>query len=349
VRELTTYVINGVFGLLPVTAFLAVLAHSDTFKLIRFRLILLLILAGAGAALVSYAIGAGVTQRFGIDYDRFTRFDGPIIEESLKALIVVFLIRTNRVGFVLDAAIAGFAIGTGFALLENYFYLQVIGAHHPAVWVVRGFGTAIMHGGATALFAVLAHLMTPQTAKGSLLRFAPGFFAAAALHVVFNQFLEYPVSSAIAMLMGLAAILGLVFQRDRKSIEHWLEVDFEEHRKLLDEIRSGAFGEHDLGRILDVLHRRFDATEIAEIVQYVELHTELILFAEAILEARDRGERVEIADIVVKKLEHFHEIEEDIGHAVRVALGRHLHFSRHEFFELYMLDREAELKQAHSV
>ena len=47
----------------------------------------------------------------------------PWIEESLKALLLVYLIRTRRVGMLVDAAIYGFAIGTGFALFENLYYL----------------------------------------------------------------------------------------------------------------------------------------------------------------------------------------------------------------------------------
>ena len=44
---------------------------------------------------------------------------------SLKALIVVVLIRTHRIGFLVDAAILGFAVGTGFALVENLYYLRL--------------------------------------------------------------------------------------------------------------------------------------------------------------------------------------------------------------------------------
>jgi hypothetical protein len=35
--------------------------------------------------------------------------------ESWPAAIVIVLVRTNRIGFLVDAAIYGFAIGTGFA------------------------------------------------------------------------------------------------------------------------------------------------------------------------------------------------------------------------------------------
>lgn len=337
----TTFLINGALGLLPVLAFLALLIQSDTFKLVRRDYVAMLILGGAGAAFAAWFAGRLLMREAGIDYDMFFKFGGPVLEEALKALVVIFLIRTNRIGFVLDAAIAGFAIGAGFALVENYVYLQAIGDGNSAIWVVRGFGSAIMHGGATAIFAILAQTLTPQDHRGGPLRFLPGFGAAALLHVLFNQFLDYPVASTIVMMIGLAASLNFILHRDRQSIDQWLEVDFDEYRKLLLEIRSGEFGKNEFGRALASLRVRFDPAEVAEIVHYAELHTELVLFAEEILKAHGRGEAFAVSDEIREKLAHFHYLEERIGGAVRLALRRHLKFSRYEFFQLYKLQRDA--------
>jgi hypothetical protein len=89
------------------------------------------------------------------------------------------------------------------------------------------------------------------------------------------------------------------------------------------------------------LRVRFSPPEIAEIVRYVELHTELVLFAEDILKAEARGAPIEIPTEVRSKLAHFHYLEERIGAAVRLVLRRHLRFSRYEFFQLYKLKRDA--------
>lgn len=336
-----TILVNGALGLLPVLAFLAMLIQSDTFKLVRRNYVAMLIVSGAGAALTAYFAGKALMRETGVNYDAFIQFTGPLLEEALKALIVMLLIRSNRIGFVLDAAIAGFAIGAGFALVENYFYLRVIGEGNSAIWVVRGFGAAIMHGGATALFAILAQALTPQDGKGSPLRFAPGFLAAFLVHALFNRFLDYPVTSTIVMMIGLAASLSLILHRDRQSIDQWLTVDFDEYRKLLLQIRSGAFGDDGFGKALQSLRIRFDPTEVAEIMRYAELHTELVLFAEDVLKAQARGEAIEVPAAIKEKLAHFHYLEERIGGAVRLALRRHLKFSRYEFFQLYKLQRDA--------
>src|SRR5271155_3584740 len=107
----------------------------------------MLVAVGAAAAGASYVVNRYAYLQFDGSFDAYSRFVSPWIEESLKAAVLVFLIRTRRVGLPIDAAIAGFAIGTGFALVENLYYLGSRPETALGVQVIRGFGTAIMHGG----------------------------------------------------------------------------------------------------------------------------------------------------------------------------------------------------------
>ena len=69
---------------------------------------------------------------------------------------------TRRVGFLVDAAVLGFAVGAGFALVENVVYLRAITDAPLGLWLVRGLGTAVMHGGTTAMFAMLARTLVDR-------------------------------------------------------------------------------------------------------------------------------------------------------------------------------------------
>ena len=102
----------------------------------------------------------GVTA---IDLETFKRYFGPLVEELFKALVIVALVRMHRIGFLVDAAIFGFAVGTGFAIVENLYYQHLIPDAGIGTWIVRGFGTAIMHGGATAIFAVMGLAMLERS------------------------------------------------------------------------------------------------------------------------------------------------------------------------------------------
>ena len=67
------------------------------------------------------ALNGLLLDRIDIGYVPYSRWISPWLEESLKAALIVYLIRTRRVGMLVDAAIYGFAIGTGFALVENLY------------------------------------------------------------------------------------------------------------------------------------------------------------------------------------------------------------------------------------
>ena len=137
-------------------AFLAVLVYFDSYKLVSLRAVIGTILVGAAAAGASYLINVEAYGRLDLEFVTYSRYVSPLIEETIKALIIVVMIRMQRIAFLVDAAISGFAVGTGFAVVENLYYLALRPDAHLAVWIVRGFGTAIMHGGATAIFAIVS-------------------------------------------------------------------------------------------------------------------------------------------------------------------------------------------------
>ncbi len=340
--------LKALFGCLPVLAFLGALLHFDSFKLVRFQIVLLTLIAGGIAAVAGYFMNSSVIGGLDIAHSDFVRFGAPLIEESLKAIVVIALIQTNRIGFAFDAAILGFAAGAGFALVENFYYLNVAYDNHLAVWVIRGFGTAIMHGGATAIFAMMGHILSLNTKIPRALQYLPGLAMAVALHTAFNYFLSYPIMSAIAMMLTLPAALAVILKRDQKSIHHWLEVDFSQHKKLLTQIRAGDYEKSEAGRFLAKLHRRFDRLVVDKMVYYIELHTELILAAEEVLEAHEQGEKISVSAETKQKLVLLHEVEQEIGKIGLLALRPHLHFNRHEFWEIYMLEKEAGFAHAHA-
>ena len=136
------------------------------------------------------------------------------------------------------AASAGLAAGAGFALIENFYYLQFEIINNPGVWVVRGFGTAIMHGGVTAIFAILSQLLTEKSMKINPILFIPGLLAATALHSGFNHFFLSPILYTTLMWIFLPQTLYLVFEKISSSLHDYVMFDFDEDanvRAVLDD------------------------------------------------------------------------------------------------------------------
>ena len=58
-----------------------------------------------------------------------------------------------------EGTLLNLGIGTGFAFLENLYYLQVNPDAALWTWIVRGCGTAVMHGGTTAILAMVSRTL----------------------------------------------------------------------------------------------------------------------------------------------------------------------------------------------
>jgi RsiW-degrading membrane proteinase PrsW (M82 family) len=205
--------VPALVGLLPVLSFLGALVYLDSYKLVRLRLVVSIIACGAAMAGASYALNAQMLALVEIDFGIFSRYVAPISEELLKGLLIVALIGTHRIGFLVDAAILGFAIGTGFAMVENLYYLHLLPDARIGTWIVRGFGTAIMHGGASAIFAVMGLAMLDRARGADWKAYLPGLAVAAVLHSAFNHFFLSPMVSTLGIILVLQPLLYTVFAR----------------------------------------------------------------------------------------------------------------------------------------
>lgn len=331
------FVVHALVGLLPVCCFLAALVYLDSYKLVPMRWILGAIGLGCVAAIVSYPINTGVAGLLDIDFVTLTRYVAPVIEEALKAIIIVVLIRNNRIGFLVDAAIFGFAIGTGFAILENLFYLQYSPDMALGTWIVRGFGTAIMHGGATAIFAVVAHTLIEQHVSHIGIRMLPGFVVAVIAHSLFNHFFFPPVINTFVVLATLPVLLAVVFEYSEKSVSDWLGMGFDADAELIELINSGEFSTSKVGMYLHSLKERFEGPVVVDLLCYLRLNTELSMRAKGLLMMREQGFKDKAGEMTRAKLEELKYLESSIGPTGILAMKPFMQMSQKDLWQFYML------------
>jgi RsiW-degrading membrane proteinase PrsW (M82 family) len=324
-------------GLVPVACFLGVLVALDSYKLVKLRNVLAVLAAGAAIAGASYGINGELLDRLDIEFITYTRYVAPPMEELLKAAVLVALIRGHRIGFLVDAAIVGFATGTGFAMVENLLYLRIAPDAPLGAWFVRGFGTAIMHGGATAIFGVMGLAMVERAQRFGVLAFVPGFLLAVALHSAFNHFFFSPFISTIGIAIVLPVILQLVFARSEAAMGKWLGTGFDADTEMLELINSGRLSDSPVGRYLTQLKEKFQGPVVADLVCYLRLHTELALRAKGVLMMRENGFEVPIDEPTREKFAEMTYLEKSIGPTGRMALQPMLHMSHKDLWQLYML------------
>jgi RsiW-degrading membrane proteinase PrsW (M82 family) len=326
-------------ALLPVICFQGALVYLDSYKLVKRRWVLGTIVAGGLVAGASYLVNAWLLPVLDMEFQTYTRYVSPFVEELLKALIVIGLIRLNRIGFLVDAAIFGFAVGAGFAVIENMYYLQVLPDTSTGVWIVRGFGTAIMHGGATSIFAVAGRTLLSQRKSLGLLAYVPGLVIAVVVHSIFNHFFLSPIATTLGVLIVLPTLMAIVFQQSEKSVEEWLDVGFDADTELLELINSGGFSESHVGEYLHTLKERFEGPIVADLLCYLRLHVELALRAKGLLMMRESGFEVTTDEETLAKLEEMKFLEASIGKTGKLALSPFLQMSRKDLWQFYVLGK----------
>ena len=259
-------------ALLPVLLFLAALRLLDSYKLVSLRSVGTALAAGAVAAGVCYGINTVIFRQLHGSPDPYIQFEQ--VEEGGKAAFWIFLVATARVAFMVDSAICGFAIGAGFALVENVTYLQALRGRGFGIWLMRGFGTAVMHGGVAAIGAfITVYLFESRPWRGAR-QFAPGLTVAILLHSVFNQDVLSPAGSTAFTVAGLPLIFMVVFYFSERSLHRWLGGKLDQDIDMIAMIASGEFKQTPQGAYLMSLNDAFPPEVRGDMLTYLHLTLE---------------------------------------------------------------------------
>jgi len=333
----TTVVALGV-SVLPVFLFLVALVAIDSYKLISLRAVLLSVGAGAAAALASYGVNVWLRPELGMGLPQYSTYVAPVVEESLKAAYVVYLLSRSKVGFVVDAAIYGFGIGTGFAFVENLYYLTVQQNATIWTWLVRGFGTAVMHGGATAILAMVSRTLHNRVDGFRPHLLLPGLAVAVVLHSLYNHFLLSPLLATALIMLVFPYLAIAVFQQSERDTRAWLGSGFDTDQELLRAVRSGKLSGTPVGKYLRSLRSRFDPEIIVDMMCLLRLRAELAIRAKGILMMREAGFDAEPDPTIRPKFEELRYLEKSIGSTGMLAMHPFIHTSTRDLWQLNVLE-----------
>ena len=311
---------NTVIALVPVFMLLALLQLMDTFKLVRIAAVITAILAGAGAALACLPLHEWFVETSGIDLTLFSRYVAPVTEEIFKGAFIVWLLWRRRVGFLVDAAVQGFAVGAGFALVENIDYLRHVSDASLTLWLVRGLGTAVLHGATTAVFGMVAKTLVDRRDARRPLALLPGLALAIGIHSAFNHVLLPPLAMTALLLLVLPLVVLTVFQRSEVATRDWIGAGLDLDMELLQLVRSEHFLSTRFGRYLQELRARFGGPVVADMFCLLRVELELSVQAKAMLIAREAGLEIPVTDDLHASLREIAYLRTSIGRTGLLAL-----------------------------
>jgi RsiW-degrading membrane proteinase PrsW (M82 family) len=323
-------------SLFPVLIFLLALVSLDSYKLVRLRSVIQMIFIGGIVGITAYFLNIWLSPQLADSISNYTRYISPVIEETLKAIFIIYLIRANKVGFLVDSTIYGFAIGAGFAVVENIYYLQSLHQSNLLVWLIRGCGTAVMHGGTTAIFAILFKSMSERYNQ-KLITILPGLITAIFIHSLFNHFILPPVLTTIVQLITLPLVMTAIFSYSEKNLRNWLELGMDSDVKLLEYILTGNIAETKIGRYLLSLKSKFPGEVVADMLCFLRIHLELAIRAKGVLLLRNAGFRANLDPEIKEKFTELKFLEKNIGATGKLALSPILRTSTRDLWQLYLV------------
>lgn len=323
-------------SLIPVTAFLLILYLFDNFRLVKSRLLFTALFVGILTGAAAFIFNTFLLQVTGLNFILYARYLAPLIEEGLKVIFLLYLIQTNKVGFLVDTSIYAFAIGTGFALFENTYYLFALHESELYIWLFRGFGTAIMHSTVVVLFGIIYKFLS-DIVESKLITFAAGYIVAIVIHSFYNHFLFTPFLTTLIVLFIIFGITLLTYYFSEKSLSKWLHSGLNDNIEIIKMLNSREFKKTKLGIYLSQLQNIFDKEILLDIYCYIQLYTELSLKVKGKLLLNEAGWDALPVENVSQMLNELNYLENNIGKTGLLALKPILKFNKKELWQLTFL------------
>lgn len=322
-----------VAALLPVAIYIFVVYQIDNFSLISVKHLLLLILCGMVMALTCFGIFQLTGQILSEDQSNFFN---PVLEEVVKAIPLLILATRKKIVFFIDSVICGAAVGGGFSILENLFYLFLGDGMHIGTVLFRGLEVALIHMGCSAIVAaglmLEVRIIERSRSRLSLKKSDIGMsvfllLEAPVLHVFHNTFHFVPLVQFIFVFGTLGGLLMWTYYYDVDMIHRWIDKSLDKQFALLDSIKSGQLDKTQTGIFLVSIKEKFPPEDFFDIICYVQLHVELSVAAKSRVMIRESGLVKDLPltkenkALILSQYEEYKLLEQRLGKAARMTIA----------------------------
>ena len=344
-----------VAALLPVVIYIIVVYQIDNFSLISVKRLLLLILCGMLTALACFAL----FQLTGtIIPESQSDSVNPIIEEMVKGIPLLWLAARKKIVFFIDSVICGAAVGGGFSILENIFYLLLGDQMGIGTVLFRGLEVALVHMGCSALVAaglMLIVRMIEYSRSRSVVKksdIAMSVFLlseAPVLHLFHNTFHFVPLVQFVFVIGTLGGLLVWTYFYDVEMIHSWIDTGLDKQLDLLASIKTGHLDDTPTGKFLESVKDAFPQKDFFDIICYVQLHVELSVASRSRVMLRETGLEDnlplsdEMKEQIISQYIEYKILEKRLGNAARMTIAPIVKYDPAEYKALE--DLRAECKK----
>ena len=320
-----------VAALLPVALYIFAVYELDNFSLLSVKRLLLLVLCGMLTALACFGLFRLLD---GVVSETVSDYAYPVLEEAVKAIPLLVLARRKRMVFFIDSVICGAAVGGGFSILENVFYLVLGEPLSMGTVLFRGLEVALIHMGCSALVAaaLMFAVRLSERVKGGLpvkrsdvVMSLFLLLSAPLLHVAHNAFHFNPVLQFTVVFGVMAGLLVWTYRYDGDMIHRWLDRGLDKQVSLLQAIREGQLGETRTGEYLQSVKESFPADVFFDLICFVQLNVELSVAAKSRFMMREAGLSLPLEDDQIEaylsQYKEFMILEKGLDKSARMAVA----------------------------
>ncbi len=322
-----------VAALLPVVIYIFVVYKIDHFSLISVKNLFLQVLCGMVAALVCFGLFELTGQ---ILSESQSEFFNPVMEEIIKAIPLLWLATRKKIVFFIDSVICGAAVGGGFSILENIFYLLLGNEMGIGTILFRGLEVALVHMGCSAIVAaglmLAVRIIERSRSRLGLKKSDIGMsvfllLEAPVLHVFHNTFHFVPLVQFIFVFGTLGGLLMWTYYFDVDMIHRWIDKSLDKQFALLDSIKSGQLDNTQTGIFLESIKEKFPPEDFFDIICYVQLHVELSVAAKSRVMVRESGLVKDLPlteenkELILSQYKEYKILEKRLGKLARMTIA----------------------------
>ncbi len=310
-----TFILALAVGIFLPLIFLALVWARDLYASGSFNSVITAFVGGLAAFGGAYVLNSLVVQRVG--FVTLTTTIAPVIEEVLKSIVLLYLVRRPNFTYFVDGAIYGFASGTAFAVLENPFYALNSPGGGLGLMLMRAFSTSLMHGTASALVGIALGRFKFKHGGTQGLSLLGGWAAAVLLHASFNRAAYAGWGGPVVLLAvgigGVALVVGFILWGLREE-RRWLQETLGIKLGVSKGEAAVVLKMENLDEMLEPIAKAFGEDKRDSVESFIKLQAQLGLKRKAMGMTQDSQQ----AQALAEQVAHLRKQQDDLRRRVGV-------------------------------
>ena len=304
---------------------LYIIYSRDLYKTGAFRFVALCFVAGAAAFFLAAKINTLMLNLGWLSRENIIRFSAPLVEEILKSLLLLYLVRRIDFTYFVDGAIYGFAAGIGFAIIENFSYISAAQNAALGVAISRVISTNLVHATASAVVGIGLGLARYERGWKRLAFGLGGYLIAILLHSFYNNMVTR-VSGGIVLLFAVAVGAGgavfiiLSIRRGLKEEKRWIEEKLGDADRVTVQEAAVVQRMDTLQKVLAPLAARFGPKKAEQIEKLLLAQARLGILRKTAEKLPDPKMRKGVEDQITKLQQEMDQARRSIGAYVMLYL-----------------------------